>query len=103
MSAPSEVPFVFSPIKWLRLICVCALAGQVFAQPAPLTITTSSLPNATLQSAYSATLTASGGFPSYRWTTVGSLPPGLTLDASSGTIQGTATGSPQAYSFTANV
>src|SRR5262249_35698878 len=103
MSAPSEVPFMISPLKWLRLICACVLAGQVFAQTAPLSITTNSLPSATLQSAYSANLTASGGFPPYRWSIVGTLPPGLTLDATSGAISGTPTGSPQTYNFTANV
>jgi hypothetical protein len=57
--------------------------------PAPLEVTTTSLPGATLGSAYSATLAATGGTPPYSWSvTSGSLPPGLSL-SSSGTISGT--------------
>ncbi len=57
--------------------------------PAPLEVTTTSLPGATLGSAYSATLAATGGTPPYLWSvTAGSLPPGLSL-SSSGTISGT--------------
>ncbi|MGH9827005.1 MAG: putative Ig domain-containing protein, partial [Blastocatellia bacterium] len=60
--------------------------------PAP-TITTSSLPNGTQNTAYSNTLAASGGTTPYTWSiTSGSLPTGLTLGASSGTISGTPTG-----------
>ena len=72
-------------------------------QAAPLAITTDSLPNGTLNVAYSATLAASGGTLPYTWSiSVGSLPPGLSLNSSSGVIGGTpaATGS---YSFTAQV
>jgi hypothetical protein len=57
--------------------------------PAPLEVTTTSLPGATLGSAYSATLAATGGTPPYSWSvSAGSLPPGLSL-SSSGTISGT--------------
>jgi Putative Ig domain/Pentapeptide repeats (8 copies) len=62
-------------------------------------ITTTSLPAGTLDSPYSAGLTASGGNPPYTWSVVGSLPPGLHVHKSLGTI----TGEPQAsgtYSFT---
>jgi large repetitive protein len=56
-------------------------------------ITTSpSLPNATAGAAYSVTLNASGGTTPYSWSvTRGTLPGGLTLNASSGTISGTPT------------
>jgi len=51
----------------------------------PLTITTSLLPASTAGLLYSANLAASGGTPPYAWALAsGSLPPGLTLDASSG-------------------
>jgi len=57
--------------------------------PAPLAVTTTSLPGATLGSAYSAALAATGGTPPYTWSvTAGSLPPGLSL-SSAGTISGT--------------
>jgi hypothetical protein len=55
----------------------------------PLAITTISLPNATVGTAYSATLTATGGTPPYVWSlAAGSLPSGLTL-SSSGILSGT--------------
>src|ERR1035438_3925808 len=65
-----------------------------------LSITTTSLPAATINQPYSATLTASGGIPKYTWcvlessgtcdTGAASLPPGLTLSPT-GTISGTPT------------
>jgi large repetitive protein len=56
----------------------------------PLTITTSSLPDATAGSAYSLTLGATAGTPPYSWSlTTGSLPAGMSLNTSTGTISGT--------------
>ena len=53
-------------------------------------ISTASLPTGQLGTAYSATLTASGGVPPYSWSlTSGTLPAGLTLNASTGAITGT--------------
>jgi len=47
-----------------------------------LSVTTASLPGAGLGVAYSQTLQATGGVPSYQWSlTGGSLPPGLTLSS----------------------
>jgi Putative Ig domain len=57
-----------------------------------LLVTTSSLPATSPNLFYSATLAASGGLPAYTWTiTQGSLPAGLTLNATSGLISGTTT------------
>ena len=57
-----------------------------------VTITTTSLPNGTVQTAYSATLQATGGTSPYTWSvTSGSLPAGLNLASASGTISGTPT------------
>ncbi len=59
---------------------------------APLAVTTSSLPGATVGAAYSQTLTAAGGQSSYTWTiTAGTLPAGLALNATTGAITGSPT------------
>jgi Putative Ig domain len=56
----------------------------------PLKVTTTSLPGAIAGAPYSATLAASGGTAPYTWSlSSGSLPAGLTLDPSTGTITGT--------------
>src|SRR5262249_23018155 len=53
----------------------------------PLTITTTALPAAAVNQAYSATLAASGGTPPYTWALAsGTLPAGLTLTPSTGAI-----------------
>lgn len=55
------------------------------------TISTVSLPAGTQSVSYSATLTASGGQLPYQWNIVsGSLPTGLQLNSSTGTVSGTA-------------
>jgi hypothetical protein len=71
--------------------------------PPALTITTSSLPSALVGVAYSQTLHATGGVPSYSWSvTAGSLPQGLTL-SSAGVISGTPTGTAGTSNFTVTV
>lgn len=73
--------------------------------PNTLVITTNSLPGAQVSVAYSATLTASNGQAPYTWSMAsgsGSLPPGLSLAASTGIISGTPTAS-NAYVFTVQV
>ena len=57
-----------------------------------LSVTTTSLPNGTVNTAYSATLQASGGTLPYSWSlTSGALPTGLSLNATTGVISGTPT------------
>jgi hypothetical protein len=74
----------------------------------PLAITTTSLPAGQVFSTlhkvkYSATLTATSGNPPYQWTVIaGSLPSGLKLSKSKGTISGKAT-FPGTYVFTVQV
>ncbi len=79
-------------------------AITITVNPAPaLTITTTTLAGGALGTAYSQTLDATGGVPSYRWAvTSGSLPAGLTL-SSGGIISGTPTGTPGTSSFTVTV
>src|SRR5215469_11885455 len=60
--------------------------------PATLTITTASLPSGQINVAYSTTLAATGGTTPYTWSlTSGTLPTGLSLNASTGAITGTPT------------
>jgi PKD repeat protein len=60
--------------------------------PPPLALTTGSLPNGTAGAAYSATLAATGGTGAYSWSVAsGSLPSGLTLNPTTGTISGAPT------------
>ena len=61
------------------------------ASVSPLQITSSQLPGGTVSSAYSATLSASGGTSPYSWSvSSGTLPTGLSL-SSSGALSGTPT------------
>ena len=73
-------------------------------QPAsPLSITTTSLPQVQVGSAYSQSVAATGGTPPYTWALAsGTLPPGVTLNSSTGVISGapTAVG---VYSFMVTV
>ena len=72
------------------------------AAPPALTIS-ASLPAGTANTAYSSPMSATGGTPAYTWSiTAGSLPAGLTLDATTGIISGTPTASGTS-NFTATV
>lgn len=70
---------------------------------AHLAISTSSLPAGLTNVPYSTTVAVTGGAPVYTWSLVsGTLPPGLSLAASSGVISGT-TSQQGSYSFTVGV
>ena len=59
------------------------------AAPGALTVTTTTLPGATIGTAYSQTLAATGGTGALTWSiSVGALPPGLSLAATTGVISG---------------
>ena len=78
-------------------------ASQSFSvtiAPPPLVITTASIPDGVVGTAYSATFLAAGGVPPYTWSASG-LPAGLNL-ASTGALSGTPT-APGAPSFTVTV
>lgn len=62
----------------------------VFAPGTPVTITTPSLAAGTSGSSYGQSLSATGGLTPYSWSVEsGVLPPGLSLNGSTGTISGT--------------
>jgi uncharacterized protein (TIGR03437 family) len=72
------------------------IAGQTFTvsqaaagTSAQLAITTPApLPDGSTQQFYSTTLAATGGAPPYSWSAQGALPPGLSLNAATGSISG---------------
>ncbi|GAC1702498.1 MAG: hypothetical protein NVS9B4_08040 [Candidatus Acidiferrum sp.] len=67
-------------------------ALSIVVDPAPLAITTTTLPSATIGVAYNASVQSSGGTPPVTWAvTVGVLPTGLALNSSTGAITGTPT------------
>lgn len=73
----------------------------VAAAANPLSVQTSTLPDATAGVAYAGVLAAAGGQAPYQWSvTSGALPQGLQLDSSTGAISGT-TNSAGSYPFTA--
>jgi hypothetical protein len=55
---------------------------------APLTVTTTTLPETEVGQPYSAQLSAAGGVPPYTWTAVSGLPPGLSLGTGTGVVSG---------------
>ena len=68
---------------------------------APLTITTTTLPNGTINQHYSQTISVSGGTnPDTFALTSGALPPGITLNSASGVISGTSTATVGSFNFT---
>jgi hypothetical protein len=56
-----------------------------------LAISTTSLPQGTVNIAYDTQVMATGGLPPYTWSYTGTLPPGLTLNKTSGIISGVPT------------
>ena len=83
----------------LCAICVLGLTScgdsgpteDLNSNPASLTIGTSSLPNGTVNQAYSASLSGSGGTAPYTWSVSPALRANLSLDTATGAISGTPT------------
>lgn len=77
-------------VNWSAVVATFSTS----AVSSPLAITTTTLPAGTQNTAYSSTVSASGGVTPYSWSIVsGALPAGLTLNSSTGAISGTPTGS----------
>jgi uncharacterized repeat protein (TIGR03803 family) len=85
------------------LTCGGTISGFATLTVPPMTATTTSLPGGVVGTAYSQTLTEQNGLAPFIWSvSSGSLPAGLTLDASTGAITGTPT-QPGVNSFTVQV
>ena len=89
---------------WLFPLLLVVVASRCGAN---VTITTTSLPKGTVNTAYSAIIKASNGCTPYKWTrTSGALPAGVTAKVSSTTTSLSLTGTPTTaatYSFTEKV
>jgi hypothetical protein len=64
------------------------LGNQVPSDVYGLHVVTMSLPSGAVGAAYDSTLVAGGGTAPYKWSATGTLPPGLTLGTTAGTITG---------------
>ena len=103
-------PRLFTPFDLgvgLLILSACAAIGcgghaaQVAPPGNPLSITSTSLPSGVVGTAYSATLAATGGTTPYTWSlTAGTLPAGLSLNATTGAISGTPTATASATALT---
>lgn len=111
MQKHSQTRFSFLaviPLVILLTACGGAVSQGGFNDPSggsgnSLAITTSSLPAGQAQTAYQTTLAASGGTGPYSWQVAsGQLPPGLSLNATTGEISGTPSTTGQ-FNFTAEV
>jgi uncharacterized protein (TIGR03437 family) len=99
---PSEVSGTIPPACFNDGTVATGTFSAFSQSPAAPSITTMLLSNATVSTASSQTLAATGGTPPYTFTLMGgSLPPGLGL-ASTGTISGTPT-TAGSYTFTVKV
>ncbi len=85
--------------------CGCSGGGSSgSSSTTSLSVSTTSLASGQVGKPYSATLTASGGTPPLSWSiTSGTLPAGLSLNASTGAITGTPTASANATALTFKV
>jgi Putative Ig domain len=85
----SRAPAVVRASGPLALLLALILAGCAAQVSTNLSITTTSLPNGQVGSAYSAQLAATGGTSPYSWSIAsGALPAGLSLNATTGAITG---------------
>jgi len=89
--------YLFSSIVWavlfscLYVLGLAGCGGDSGPTPGGLSITTTSLPEQTVNRPYSASLGGSGGALPYAWSVTPALPGNLSLDTASGAISGTPT------------
>jgi len=90
--AVNSSPLTFKITDASNPVLTQSINLKLTISPAALVITTSSLSNGQINVAYSAMLAATGGTTPYTWSlTSGTLPAGLSLNASTGAINGTPT------------
>lgn len=88
----------------LLLTLACSEADPTGTDFSALLLTTSSLPTAEVAVDYNESFDASGGDGAYSWSIAsGSLPPGLSLSATTGIVSGAPTVATGAFVFTAQV
>ncbi len=91
-SAVTSAPLTFKVTDSSNPVLTQSANTALTISAAPLVISTTSLPNGQVGTAYSATLVATGGTAPYTWSvTSGTLPSGLSLNASTGAITGSPT------------
>jgi hypothetical protein len=119
LDAAASTPMTAEQLAWVNGMTNFAMFGlsnntvtgyqcllysvSVYVAPALATLWTDPMPSGTENTAYSYTLTASGGIAPYTYTlTSGTLPTGLSLNGSTGAITGTptVTASMDALTFT---
>jgi hypothetical protein len=82
------------PLAVVLLVCGLAACGDVSTAPAApkgpgaLTITTTTLPNGTVNQPYATTVGGSGGITPYTWSVAPALPANLSFDQTTGAITG---------------
>jgi hypothetical protein len=81
----------FSSICLLGVLGLTGCGGDEGPTPGALAITTTSLPEGTINRPYSASVSGSGGALPYTWSVSPALPANLSLDPATGAITGTPT------------
>ena len=88
---PSGTIFCAVILSVLSVLGLTGCGGDSGPTPGSLAITTTSLPEQTVNRPYSASMSGSGGAPPYTWSVSPALPGNLSLDAATGAITGTPT------------
>src|SRR6478752_102802 len=79
---------LLSSIPLLSALGLTGCGGDSGPTPSNLAITTTSLPEQTVNQPYSASVSGSGGALPYTWSVLPALPANLSLDPATGAISG---------------